>query len=234
MVIYMETYGDTMAALEAQGTEQNRKIYRRHGVLGEQFGVSFANLKKLVKGRKGNDELAQQLWDSGNHDARVLATMIARSKHLDIEQASRWADDLDSYVLADAFGKLLAGSPQAQALHEMWKDDGREFVAQVAWNLLVHLADKSKTLDDTYFETRLRQIETEVHQRPNRVRHAMNMALIGIGGRNEALRQLAVATADRIGQIQVDHGDTGCTTPLPEPYIERMWQHKRKKASKKT
>lgn len=229
----MGAYDDTLAALEASGTAQNRKVYRRHGVLGEQFGVSFANLKKLLKGRKGDEDLARKLWNSGNHDARVLATMIADGKQLQVEQAERWADDLDSYVLADAFGKWVGASPEAQNLHQAWKDDGREFVAQTAWNLLVSLADQGDHLDDAYFAARLEQIEAEVHRRPNRVRHAMNMALIAIGGRNEHLRQLAIATADRIGTIEVDHGETNCKTPVPEPYIERMWQHKRKMAERK-
>ncbi len=231
--IAMGTYDDTLAALESCGTAQNRKTYRRHGVLGEQFGVSAANLKKLLKGRKGDEDLARRLWASGNHDARVLATMIADGKRLQIEQAERWADDLDSYVLADAFGKWVARSPHAQTLHEAWKDDQREFVAQTAWNVLVSLADKGDHLDDAYFAARLEQIERQVHQRPNRVRHAMNMALIAIGGRNENLRKLAIAAADRIGSLDVDHGETGCKTPMPEPYIERMWQHKRKMAAKR-
>lgn len=222
----MGMYEETMAELEAYGTAQNRKVYRRHGVLGDQFGVSYANLKKAIKGRKGDGDLAQRLWASGNHDARVLATSIVGGKDLPETVIDAWVNDLDSYVLADAFGKLVAGSPLAQAKHEEWKDDPREFVGQVGWNLLIHLAAKAKGLDDAYFEERLQQIEAEVAERADRVRHSMNMALIGIGGRNEALRELAKAAADRLGPIEVDHGETGCKTPLPGPYIDRMWARK--------
>jgi hypothetical protein len=35
-----------MKELKASGTAQNRKVYRRHGVVGEMFGVSYAALGK--------------------------------------------------------------------------------------------------------------------------------------------------------------------------------------------
>lgn len=228
----MGIYEETMQALEEAGTAQNRKVYGRHGVSGAQFGVSFGALKKLVKGRKGNLELAEQLWAGDNHDARVLATMIAPAKKAPEALLDAWADDLDSYVLADAFGKVVAASSLAQAKHEQWKDDEREFVGQVAWNLLIHLASQAKNLDDAYFEERLGQIEAEIHTRANRVRHSMNMALIAIGARSEALYALAIDASQRIGPVEVNHGETGCTTPEPVPYMEKMWIRQRAKAAK--
>lgn len=230
----MGIYEETMQALEDAGTAQNRKVYTRHGVGGPQFGVSFAALKQLVKGRRGNLELAEQLWASGNHDARILATMIAPGKKVPESLLDAWACDLDSYVSADAFGKLVAGSPFAQAKHEQWKDEEREFVGQVSWNLLIHLASKAKDLDDAYFEKRLEEIEIEVHQRANRVRHSMNMALIAIGARSEALHAKAIAASERIGTLEVDHGETGCSTPDPVPYMEKMWVRQRAKEAKKS
>ena len=51
----------------------------------------------------------------------------------------------------------------------------------------------------------------------------MNMALISIGGSREALREKAIAASRRIGKVEVDHGETGCKTPVAEPYINKMW-----------
>ena len=66
-----------MAGLRTTGTEQNRKVYARHGVGKKMYGVSYANLKKLKKQIGTDHALAEKLWGSGNHDARVLATMVA-------------------------------------------------------------------------------------------------------------------------------------------------------------
>lgn len=58
----------------------------------------------------------------------------------------------------------------------------------------------------------------------------MNGALINIGARDDALRKKALAAADRIGVVEVDHGQTECKTPAARPYIEKMWA-RRKTAS---
>ena len=54
-------YDQAMKELEAAGTAQNRKVYARHGIGENMFGVSFATLEKLRKQIKVNHELAAQL-----------------------------------------------------------------------------------------------------------------------------------------------------------------------------
>jgi len=39
----------TMKALKSLGTAQNRKVYARHGVTGDAYGVSYAHLGQLKK-----------------------------------------------------------------------------------------------------------------------------------------------------------------------------------------
>ncbi|MGH9842621.1 MAG: DNA alkylation repair protein [Blastocatellia bacterium] len=68
-----------MKELEAAGTAQNRKVYARHGAPADKmFGVSYANLYALRKRIKVDQALADRLWASGNHDARVLMTISNR------------------------------------------------------------------------------------------------------------------------------------------------------------
>src|ERR1700752_4226901 len=71
------TLSETMKQLEAVGSEQTRKTYRRHGVQMPMFGVKMGDLSKVQKGIKKDHALALALWATGNLDARVLATMIA-------------------------------------------------------------------------------------------------------------------------------------------------------------
>ena len=49
---------EAMKQLRALGTAQNRKVYARHGVRGDQFGVSFANFRKLTQQIGTDQELA--------------------------------------------------------------------------------------------------------------------------------------------------------------------------------
>ena len=68
--------------------------------------------------------------------------------------------------------------------------------------------------------------DSRIHSPPNRVRYAMNTALIMIGCRNAFLRAAAIAAARRIGPVEVDHGATGCKTPAAEAYIAQVVAHR--------
>ena len=104
-----------LAQLEAWGSAQTRKTYERHGVTGPMYGVSFANLNKLAKQLKTDHELACALWRSGNHDARVLATMIADPERVDSALADAWLKACDNAVLADLLASLVSRAKLAPA-----------------------------------------------------------------------------------------------------------------------
>ncbi len=220
------TAKEVLAELEAMGTAQNRKVYARHGVTGAQFGVSYGNLGKLKKRIKTDHALAQGLWASGNHDARILATMIADPSAMRSSDLDAWAKDLDSYVITDAFAKVVAGTGFVRRKFEQWGRSRSEWIEQAGWLLLCTLARSDDELSDAYFAEQLATIEREIHGRKSRVRYAMNSAVIQIGARNQQLKKLAVAAAKKIGVVEVDHGETGCKTPEAVGYIEKMWARK--------
>lgn len=218
-----------LAALERAGTAQNRKIYSRHGVRGPQFGVSFGEMRKLAKQMKIDHTLALGLWESGNHDARMLATMVADPERLTRSELDAWVREVDNYVLSDALADLVGRSPHRDSRADKWVASSREFVAHTGWNLVAQQALADNDLPVSYFEDRLRQIEGAMHSAPNRTRHAMQMTLISIGGRTPGLRRKAAAAARRLGTPDVDHGETSCTTPDAVPYIDRMWEQKNRR-----
>ncbi len=227
------TANDILTELEALGSAQTRKIYKRHGVGGDQYGVSYANLKTLKKKIKTNHEAALDLWDSGNHDARILAAMIADPKQADEALLDAWSDDLSNYVLTDAFTGFAARTAFARQKVEAWNDSDNEWKGQAAWGLLASLAMKADATPDDFFEPYLAIIAKNIHTRPNRVRYSMNNALIAIGARSDALEEKAIAIAEQIGTVDVDHGETGCKTPDAASYIRKTRERQRAKARKR-
>jgi len=187
------TLDDVMGELERLGTEQNRKTYRRHGVSEPLFGVSYAHLGALQKRIKTDQALAEALWATGNADARTLATMIADPSRFTLAQLDAWLKSARYHGLVDG--------------------------------LTSHVASKSRFAReaDAFFERHIATIQAGIHAAKNRTREAMNTALINIGARNEALRKKAIAAATRIGEVEVDHGDTGCKTREAVEYIEKIW-----------
>ena len=226
------TLHEVMKQLEACGTAQNRKVYARHGAKGEMFGVSFANLYKFQKQIKIDHELAQRLWATGNYDARVLATLIADPKAITDKQAEEWAGDLDSYAIADLFGKLMIKSPLWRKKAEKWRKSKDEWIASAGWMMLAALALEDRELPDEYFDPHLKLIESGIHKQKNRVRYEMNGALIAIGLRNDEMEKRAVEIAKKIGKVVVDHGETNCKTPDAIEYIKKAQAYRHKKKAK--
>ena len=208
-----------LAELESLGTEPTRKTYRRHGVTGAQYGVLYAPLGKIAKRLKTDHELARGLWASGNHDARILATMIADPAAMTGSELDKWIGDVDNYVLADALAGLACRTPVARKKMEKWTRSTNEWVGRIGWGMLARMAMSDSTLTDADFERYLQEIEKLIHGSKNRIRDAMNMAVIAIGLRGTVLEAKAVAAAKRIGKVEVDHGETGCKTPDAVEYI---------------
>jgi 3-methyladenine DNA glycosylase AlkD len=223
-------FDEVMAALEAAGTAQNRKIYARHGAREPLFGVSYGTLGSLVKELGVDHELGLALWDSGNHDARMLAAKIVDPDAFTVSLADRWAREAVCYQTAGAVADVIARSPLARSRADVWCDRKGEWVASAGWGIVARTCEDDELWTAAELRALVRRIEDEIHDRPNRVRHEMNMALISVALRNTALQRLAKAAARRIGPVDVDHGDTDCTTPDACDYIDRTVGYRQQRA----
>jgi 3-methyladenine DNA glycosylase AlkD len=218
--------------LKRHGTAQNRKVYRRHGVGENMYGVSFGDLRGLAKQIKTDHGLAVQLWSTGNHDAQVLATLIADPDQFDAKTLDAWAKDLSNYAITDELVGLTARTRYRQKKAEKWHWAQSEWIGRAGWHLIGQLALHDTTLPDHYFEPYLDEIVTGIHARKNRVREAMNNALIAIGVRNDYLQGKALEVAKTIGPVEVDHGETNCRTPDAAAYILKTVARKQHKSIK--
>lgn len=217
------TYPEVMAELKKLGTAQAVKIYRRHGAVGECYGVSFANFGVLKKKLKTDHALARQLWDSGVLDARVLATMIADPQQADATLLEKWIGDITDYGLAGLLGGFAAHSAAGRKLALKWAKHKAEYVQATGWYALSAAAKLGEDgLSTKQCEALVADIEKRIHKVPNRARYAMNWALIALGGYRSDVRESALDAAKRIGHVEIDHGETGCKTPDAVSYIKKM------------
>ncbi len=215
---------EVMSALEKAGTAQTRKTYARHGAIGPMFGVSFADLKVLLKRIKVDQELAEALWNTGNVDARNLAVKVADPRLMSPRDLDRWA--LDTGRGCHAYvASLAAEGPHKMSRAEAWLKSRSEAQRRCGWMLSGALAKLDPTVPTNWFATRIAAIESTIHQAPNHEREAMNGALISIGCRDAVTRKAALLAAKRIGPVSVDHGDTACETPDAGAYIEKAWAY---------
>jgi 3-methyladenine DNA glycosylase AlkD len=220
---------ETMSALENAGSAQTRKTYARHGAPEPMFGVSFATLKSLYKRIRVDQELAQALWDTGNFDARNLAVKIADPAAISSRELDRWAATPAGRMCGGYVAHLAAESPHSHAKAAKWLAASDEHTRFAAWSLVAAMAMIDQATPDAWFAERLAQIEKTIHAAPNTHCAAMNQAMICIGCRNQSLRKAAVAAAGRIGAVEIDHGDTDCTTPDAAASIEKAWARSKSK-----
>ncbi len=231
---------ETMARLEELGSEQTRKTYRRHGVACECFGVSYGELGKLIKTIGVDHELAEELWATANHDARVLATMIADPAQMKTSSLDAWVQVVGDQLMLDAVASLAIKSKHAERCMTKWMKSKNEWIAATGWHILAggccgrpgRTASAIAEKPEEFFESQLQHIETHIHCSPNRVRHSMNAALIAVGIRGGGLKKKALAAAKRIGKVEVDHGETACKTPDAADYIRKTIEHHKKKKNK--
>jgi 3-methyladenine DNA glycosylase AlkD len=217
---------EVMREMEAAGSEQTRKTYRRHGAADPMFGTSFATLKTLMKRIGVDHELALALWDTGNFDAQNLAVKIVDPDQVTSEVLDQWAREGSAARLSGGFAGMLAGeSPHGKAKAAEWLASKDDKIRCAGWATLGYLAYRDETLPDAYFADLLAHIARAIHDAPNGERDIMNQTVIVIGCRNAALRDLALAASKRIGKVVVDYGDTACKTSDAKEYIEKAWGH---------
>jgi 3-methyladenine DNA glycosylase AlkD len=229
-------YQEIYQQLEKLGTAQNRKIYKRHGAGENLFGVSFAHLKELRKKvispnrKKGkNHTIAQQLWKTQNIDAQTFAAMIADPQQVTEVELDAWVQDIHYYGLTSEFAQLAANAPFSQKKMEEWIQSDQEFIRRVGYDILNKMAREDETLSNEFFEPYIHKMEKELQQSPNRAKEGMNNCLIAIGARNEALRQRVLKAAEKIGKVEIDHGETSCKTFIIEEYLDKIYERKAQK-----
>ncbi|MBX3403912.1 MAG: DNA alkylation repair protein [Phycisphaeraceae bacterium] len=203
--------------LERRGDAGIRKDLARHGVKGKTFGLSAANLNALAKKIGKDHALALELWKTGNHDARVLATRIADPVQINAATVDRWAREADNHVITEAVAEIAAkaaaiGAGVKVADAKRWSDSPDEWISTLGWNMLGLISDMGKLAERDAMAA-LDRIERGIQTAKNRTRHAMNHALIRIGNGLGALRERALVAAEKIGKVEVDHGKTGGATP---------------------
>jgi 3-methyladenine DNA glycosylase AlkD len=219
------TLAEAMAALEQAGSEQTRKTYRRHGAREPLFGVSFATLKSLLKKIGVDHELALALWDTGNYDARNLAMKIVDPARMMPAELDAWAGDGSTRMCGGYVAAIACEGGHGLECAQRWLQSPRVELRAAGWSAVGALAMNDQTLADAWLVERLGDLERTLNSADNAQRDPMNQALIAIGCRNAALRAAATATAQRIGKVHIDHGDTACKTPDAAAAIAKAWEH---------
>jgi 3-methyladenine DNA glycosylase AlkD len=173
---------------------------KRFGIRVEHaLGVSIPDLRKLAKTIGKNHALAQELWATGIHEARILAAMIDDPRKVAAKQMDHWVREFDSWDLCDqCCMNLFDKTPFAYRKALTWSRRREEFVKRAGFALMACLAVHDKQAPNEPFEKFLVAIERESYDDRNFVMKAVNWALRQIGKRNRELNRSALKKAREI------------------------------------
>ena len=173
----------------------------RYGINPQNtYGVSIPNLRKIARETGKNHALAQELWASGIHEARILAGMIDDPSMATEEQLESWVEDFDSWDVCDqCCMNFFQKTEFAYRKAIEWSERDKEFVKRAGFAMMACLAVSNKKAGDGLFDTFFPIIKRESSDNRNYVKKAVNWSLRQIGKRNINLNKKAILIA---GEIQ--------------------------------
>lgn len=161
------------------------------------LGVSIPACRRIARGHRSMHELALDLWTSGIHEARIVASMIDDPADVTPSQMERWVADFDSWDVCDQVCSNLFGpSAHAYAAARAWVRRDEEFVRRAGFTLIAERAVRDRVHDDAFWLGRLPVLREGATDDRNYVKKAVNWALRQIGKRDAALNAAAIAEAE--------------------------------------
>lgn len=212
------TLVEVMAALAALDEPKIREVNARHG---DDHGVNLGKLRALAKRLKTQQELARQLWGSGDSAARLLALLICRPRAFERDELDVMLRESRTPKVHDwLVNYVVKKSPHAETLRLAWFGDPDPVVASAGWALTTErVAKQPDGLDLTGL---LDLIEAQMKDAPARLQWAMNHCLAQIGIEHVELRARAIDIGERLEVLKDYPTPPNCTSPFAPIWIGEM------------
>ncbi|MFC1936565.1 DNA alkylation repair protein [Chloroflexota bacterium] len=198
------TVEEILKELKALGSPGDAAGMARFGINTEKaFGIRIPALRALAK-RIGKDHaLAQTLWDTEFHEARILASMIDDPAEVTEAQMEAWVLDFNSWDLCDQVcGNLFDKTEIAFEKAVEWIGREEEYVKRAGFAIPAWAAFHLKKLPDEDFEIFFPLAVGAATDERNFVKKAVSWALRNVGKRSLGLHARALETAREIEKNQ--------------------------------
>lgn len=215
---------EVMNELAANGSPDTKRTFMKHGAKEPLFGVKAEFLKNLVKRTGINQDLALQLYETGNSDAMYLAGLMCDPKLMTPEILQNWAEKAYWYYLSEyTVAWSAADSPYAIEMALKWIEDPRETIASSGWSTLSFYigVTPNNQIDYELIRNLVARVTGFIHLAQNRVRYTMNGFMISVGVYLPELTEQVITLSEIIGKVNVDMGGTACKVPFAPEYIRK-------------
>lgn len=212
------TVAEVLAELAALEDPKARAINEKHG---DDHGVNLGKLRAIAKRLKTQQELAGQLWETGDTAARLVALLMFRPKAFG-------RDELDTMLREARIPKVqdwlvnyvVKKSPHVEELRVAWFADPDPIVASAGWGLTSDRVVKSP--EGLELPALLDIIEAQMKEAPERLQWAMNHTLAQIGIEDAGLRARAIEIGERLEVLKDYPTPPNCTSPFAPIWIAEL------------
>ncbi|MFC9959644.1 DNA alkylation repair protein [Streptomyces nigra] len=212
------TVAEVMAELAALEDPKTRAVNERHG---DDHGVNLGKLRAIAKRLKTRQDLAEELWATGDSAARLLALLICRPKAFGRDELDAMLREARTPKVHDwLVNYVVRKSPHAQELRVAWFADPDPVVASAGWALTTERV--AKRPDGLDLAGLLDTVEAEMKDAPPRLQWAMNHCLAQIGIEHPEHRARAIAIGERLEVLKDYPTAPGCTSPFAPVWIDEM------------
>lgn len=218
---------DILGELRPLGRDSYKRVLLKHGVQEPCFGVKISDLQAFVKRHRKDHRLALELYATGNYDAMYLAGLIADDTQMTKEDLRGWVAQAYCRGLCGAtVAWVAAGGLHGWDLGREWIDAEAPLTAVTGWATLASLVSvrADDQLDLPELRRLLQRVGKSIHVAPDPVRYQMNSFVIAVGSYVAPLTDAAIQTAEAIGPVTADLGETACEVPAAADYIRRVQQ----------
>lgn len=215
------TVNEILAKLQALGDDARRAHNTKAGAPDNQFGVKLGDIRTIAKKLKADHQLALKLWDTGNVEAQLLATLIIKPKSLSADEVDKLTRSATCAQVADWLNaNVVAHHPGKEALREKWMRVEDRWAARAGWHLTASRVDKDA--DGLDLAALLDRIEKEMPNALPEVQWTMNNTLGAIGIHHPKHRKRAIAIGEKIGLYRDWPVSKGCTPPFVPVWVAAM------------
>lgn len=188
--------------LSREEKQENKEGMARFGINTEKaFGVSVVKIREIAKMVGKGHEKAQKLWETGMHEARIMACFLDEPRRITKEQAENWALGFNSWDLCDqCCMNLFDRLPFSYELAAEWAEREEEYVKRAGFAIMASLALHDKKAPDEKFLPFLNSIEKQSTDPRNFVKKAINWALRQIGKRRPSIIDKVKTLAEKLAE----------------------------------
>lgn len=212
------TVEEVLSELAALEDPKMRAVNQRHG---NDIGVNLSKLRAIAKRLKTQHEFAQELWATGDTQARLVAILISSPKKYTVERLDAMLREARVPKVHDwLVSHIVKKNPESESRRILWMDDVDEVVASAGWALTSQaVADRVENLNISEL---LDAIEAQMKDAPERLQWSMNECLANIGIHYAEHRARAIEIGERLEVLKDYPTPPNCTSPYAPIWIDAM------------